>query len=184
MKYPIVLSGLLALSTLASCSKKEDPIIPNEEELITTVNLTFSSEDDTVIFRFQDLDGPGGNDPIIVNGSLIPNKVYEGSIELLNEIENPAEEITEEVKDEAEEHQFFYILSDSQLGQIDYTDQDMDGFPIGLSTVWSTLNSTTGKLTVVLKHEPIKNASGVSDGDMTNAGGETDIEVEFDVTIQ
>ncbi|HBK71516.1 MAG TPA: type 1 periplasmic binding fold superfamily protein, partial [Flavobacteriaceae bacterium] len=36
----------------------------------------------------------------------------------------------------------------------------------------------------ILRHEPNKSASGVSDGDITNAGGETDIEVIFNITVQ
>jgi len=37
---------------------------------------------------------------------------------------------------------------------------------------------------VTLRHQPDKGAIGVSDGDITNAGGETDIEVLFDVIIE
>ena len=38
--------------------------------------------------------------------------------------------------------------------------------------------------TITLRHEPAKTATGVSGGDITNAGGETDIEVVFDVTVE
>ena len=37
---------------------------------------------------------------------------------------------------------------------------------------------------MTLRHEPAKDASGVAAGDITNAGGETDIEVTFDVTVE
>ena len=36
-----------------------------------------------------------------------------------------------------------------------------------------------GQFTVTLRHEPDKSAQGVSAGDITNAGGETDIEVSL-----
>ena len=36
----------------------------------------------------------------------------------------------------------------------------------------------------MLRHEPDKSAAGVSSGDITNAGGETDIEVSFNVIIE
>jgi len=39
-------------------------------------------------------------------------------------------------------------------------------------------------VTITLRHEPAKDATGVSDGDITNAGGETDISVNFPVEIQ
>jgi hypothetical protein len=37
---------------------------------------------------------------------------------------------------------------------------------------------------VTLRHEPDKGAAGVSGGDITNAGGDTDIEVTFPVVIE
>ena len=65
-----------------------------------------------------------------------------------------------------------------------YEDEDGDGNPIGLETTMITGDPSTGTLTVILRHEPDKNADGVSDGDITNAGGETDIEVDFPVVIK
>jgi hypothetical protein len=35
-----------------------------------------------------------------------------------------------------------------------------------------------------LRHEPNKDALNVASGEITNAGGETDIEVSFPVTIK
>ena len=43
---------------------------------------------------------------------------------------------------------------------------------------------SSGTITFTLRHEPNKNAAGVSDGDISNADGETDIEATFDVSIQ
>ena len=111
------------------------------------------------------------------------NTQYTGSVELLNELETPAEDITAEVRDEAEEHQFFFQSTASGLS-VAYDDLDADGKPIGLTTTITTQGASTGTLTITLKHEPVKDASGVSMGDITNAGGETDIEVTFDVGIE
>ncbi len=187
MTFKNILAGLLGLAVLATgCKKEEDPVIPNEEELITTLTYTLISNNnaDTVVLRFQDLDGEGGNAPIIVGGTLMANTMYHGSIELLNEQENPAEDITEEVEAEAEEHQFFFQVANGLDATVDYDDMDADGNPIGLATVFNSNMVSSGQLTVILRHEPDKNAAGVSDGDITNAGGETDIEVTFDVDIQ
>ena len=185
MKNIITLAILAGTVAMQSC-KKEDPVIPNEEELITTINYTLISNDfqDTVVLRFQDIDGPGGNDPIIIGGDLKTSKTYNGEIELLNEIESPPENISDEVENESNDHQFFYIRSSPDLGTINYKDQDMNGMPLGLKTEWITQGVSTGTLTIILRHQPDKNNSGVSDGDPTNAGGETDIEVTFDVTVQ
>ncbi len=177
------------LFLLPSCDKEddepEDPIIPNEEEVITTLNFTLSPDGggDTVIMTFLDLDGDGGDDPVITGGTLMANTTYSGSLELLNEDENPAEDITAEIEEEDEEHQFFFSFTENNLS-VAYNDADANGNPIGLATTVTTGNAGNGVLTVVLRHEPAKDASGVSDGDITNAGGETDIEVDFDVVVQ
>ena len=63
---------------------------------------------------------------------------------------------------------------------LSYADTDANGAPIGLETTMTTGDAATGKLQVTLRHEPDKGATGVAQGDITNAGGETDIQVEFD----
>jgi len=65
-----------------------------------------------------------------------------------------------------------------------YGDQDGNGNPIGVIGTVETGSASTGNLSVVLVHEPNKSASGVSDGDITNAGGEEDVRVTFMVTVQ
>lgn len=177
---------LLAGIGLTSCNT-DDPDIPNEEELITTLIYTLTPDGGgaPVEFRFEDLDGDGGNSPVITNGTLTSNTNYTGVIILANDIENPSVIISEEVQAEAEDHQFFYQFSNMSFsGGFDYADADVNGNPIGLQTTFATGTPLTSTLTITLRHEPDKAASGVSDGDITNAGGETDIEVIFDVTVQ
>lgn len=172
---------------LSSCSKDEpgDPIIPNEEEVITTLKyiLIPNGGGDTLVFSFQDLDGDGGNAPIILDDVLDANTTYTGTLLLLNELKNPAEDITVEIKEEATEHQLFY---QTDLNGVDITYQDLDdnSKPIGLATRLSTLGAGTGTLTITLRHQPDKNATGVVAGDISNAGGETDIEVSFNVEVK
>ncbi len=177
----------LIFSTLilfSSCGDDEDPVIPNDEELITTLTYTLTATDKpTVVFSFKDLDGDGGNSPVITEGTLLANTVYEGKIELLNEIDG--ESITEEVKEESAEHQFFFSNTNTNIS-IFYADIDdsAQNNPVGLETTLTTSQPATGKLKITLRHEPNKDAEGVSDGNIANAGGETDIEVEFDVTVE
>jgi hypothetical protein len=90
--------------------------------------------------------------------------------------------LTAEVFDEAEEHQFFFSASGNS--SFAYVDQDNNGFPVGLAFELVTGEAGSEILSVTLRHQPDKGASGVSDGDITNAGGETDIEVLFDVIIE
>ena len=176
---------LLPLSILAigllSC-EPNDPVDPNQEELITTLNVDLEANGTTYTLSYQDLDGDGGNAPIITLDSLSANTTYSGSITLFNESSTPTEEITPEVFDEANDHQFFF--SSSGTSSFNYADQDDNGNPLGLSFEVTTGNAANETFTFVLRHEPDKSAAGVSSGDITNAGGETDIEVSFNVIIE
>lgn len=175
---------LACLFTFTACDD-DDPVIPDEEELITTLSYTLTPDGGgtPLIFTFQDLDGDGGDAPTIITETLAANTVYTGTMTLLNELESPAENITEEIDEEQEEHQFFFSSSLSDL-TVAYGDTDSNGDPVGLTSTLTTGAAGTGTLTVTLRHEPMKDASGVSGGDIANAGGETDIEVEFPVTVQ
>lgn len=175
---------LMAIISLTSC-EKDAPDIPNEEELITTLVYTLTPQGGgaAVEFRFTDLDGDGGDAPVIINGTLAANTIYNGAIALLNEAEIPTEDITEEVQEEDEEHQLFFQVATAN-STVAYADADDDGNPIGLASTLTAGDASAGTLTITLRHEPDKSAEGVAGGDMTNAGGETDIEVTFNVAVQ
>ena len=177
----------MVISTLffISCSKPKNPVIPNEQEVITTVNLTLvptTSGTPTVVLSFRDLDGDGGNAPVITGGDLAANTTYTGTIEFLNEQNNAVEDITEEIEEEGDEHQLFYQSTVGGI-TISYNDQDGNGRPIGLNINLATTNTGTGNLIIILRHQPDKSATSVSNGDITNAGGETDIEVEIPINV-
>ncbi|MDA8980221.1 hypothetical protein N9G63_04185 [Chitinophagales bacterium] len=173
-----------ALLLITSCSK-DDPEVPNEEEVITTLHyvLTPNLGGMPVSMTFQDLDGDGGNAPIITGGELAANTTYNGTLTILNETATPVEDITEEIEEEDEEHQFFFTSTLATLS-VSYDDVDADNNPVGLATIVQTGGIGTGELTITLRHEPNKNAAGVISGDITNAGGETDIEVTFPISVQ
>ena len=182
----LLLSFAAMLITFSSCEDdKEDPVIPNEEEVITTIIYTLedSITGDKAVFTFKDLDGDGGNAPIIEVDTLVANRVYKGSLQLLNETETPAEDITEEVKEEDEEHQVFYNSATNGF-TVNYSDQDSNGKPLGLETILRTGAAGTDTLTITLKHEPNKSAVGAETGDINAAGGETDIAVPFNIVVQ
>lgn len=183
MKRSFFLSFALFSMFLIACEK--DPVVPNEEELITTVTyeLTPVGGGNTVTLSFQDLDGDGGDTAIILGGVLETTTTYNGVLTLLNESESPAEDITVEIQNEAEEHQFFFVPNATGVS-VAYGDQDANGNPIGLSTVLTTGTAASGNITITLKHEPDKFANNVAAGDITNAGGETDIEVSFPIDVQ
>lgn len=185
MNYNSLKAALAIAILLFAACEPDDPIIPNEEEVITTLTYTLTPDGggDAIILRFQDLDGDGGDAPIIEGGILATNQSYVGTLDLLNEQETPASSISDEILEEDEDHQFFFQTDITGLN-VTYSDQDADGNPIGLRSQLTTTEAGKGTLTLILRHEPYKSASGVSNGDITSAGGETDIEVSFDIDVQ
>ncbi|MEZ4755276.1 MAG: type 1 periplasmic binding fold superfamily protein [Flavobacteriales bacterium] len=182
----------LFVASLAACKKdKEDgpittPTPVNEEELITTLILTFTdttAPTNTYELRFTDLDGESGNPPVITGDTLAAGATYQLSIRVLDESGPVADEITTEILQEDEEHQFFFLVTGADL-QISYADADADGMPVGLSNTAITGAASSGSLRVTLIHQPVKAAAGVSSGLIDNAGGETDIAVDLPVVIQ
>ena len=182
-KYALLASTLI----FASCSDDDDntPDPVNEEEVITTLIVSLEmingqSGSDTVVMQYQDLDGDGPDAATVtVSGSLNANTVYDGSIVLLNETEMPAENITVEVEEEDDEHQFFYTVGSGLDVATEYANFDGDGNPLGTMFVLNVGSASSGGLTFTLRHEPNKPNTGLE-----NAGGSTDIEVTFDVTVE
>ena len=177
-------SAFYALLTLAMLGCSDDdttPEIINEDELITTVILTLTPDSgDQVVLTTIDLDGDGPDEPVTtVVGSFSENTQYQGAVRFLNETETPAEEITDEVVEEADEHQVFYTVGEGLNITTTYLDSDSNGNPLGVSITLETGEASSGSLTVTLRHEPVKPNDGLD-----SAGGETDISTSFDVSIQ
>ena len=166
------------------------PECENEEELIDRVTLTFIPEmgTDTIVAVATDPDGPGPMDLQVEPINLVQNTTYELSIMVENTIEG--EDITEEIEEEDEEHQFFFAWTgdifsdptgdgniDNRDDPVNYNDQDDNGLPIGLSTNWTTnVAMSPGTFRVVLKHQPdIKSETSTSED------GGTDIDITWDV---
>lgn len=177
--------GLFVVLAFIACSEDNDIPAPiHEEELITTLEVILSPQGfgEVVTLSYRDLDGDGPEEPEIKNGVLMANATYFGKIILLNESVNPAEDITLEIEEEGADHQFFF--SNDFDAETLYTDQDKNGNPIGLHFELKTNASGEGAFNVVLRHEPDKTAPGVKEGNIENAGGTTDISVNFEVEVQ
>ncbi len=177
-----------------------------EEELITTVTLTFTSDaGDTVTAEFTDPDGQGGNsgtaEPIV----LAPNTTYTLSIELFNDLES--EDVTPEIEAEAEEHQFIIygssVTGPGSMGsglvthayadvESDYGENAVgDDLPVGLSNTITTSDAGAGDFSVMLRHVPETNdqpqkAAGLAEG-FAGGGepaGSADVDVTFELTVE
>tara|TARA_B110000116_G_C16662240_1_gene502312 strand:+ start:166 stop:717 length:552 start_codon:yes stop_codon:yes gene_type:complete len=183
MKKIYFLTKVLFTLLLGSCSKdNKTPEVVNEEELITTLTATLVPEagGTPIILTTRDLDGDGPNEPIItVSSNLAVGVNYNGSIVLLDETKSPADIITEEVEEEAEEHQFFYTIGSSLDVTATSTNFDSDGNVLGTEFLLIPNSASNGLLTFTLRHEPTKPNDGLS-----SAGGETDIEATFTIIIE
>ncbi len=174
-----LLSTIFIVSILASsCSNDDDnPGVVNEEETITTVKLSVTESGATTsqVYTWTE----SNQDAI----TLDANTSYNFKIQFLDESDpDDVEDITEEVIAEKDEHFVFYQTT---VGGVTFDNApddtiDTDDIAINISTNWSTTDAATGIIRAFLIHEPTSK-SGDSRDDF---GGETDIEVDFNVTVE
>jgi len=188
---------LIGVITIFNGCKEDDPEPENIPELITKVILRFTPLGSApVVVTATDPDGEGSQN-LEIDGpiNLTAGVTYTLTIELINGLYDEGEEgydITEEVREEGDEHQLFFAFSDgvfssptgigniNAAGTVNYEDEDVGGKPIGLTTSWTTAaSSTTGKsFSILLKHQPeIKSNSS------TSADGETDLDITFQLNV-
>lgn len=186
-RFSHLLLPALLITFLFSACRKEKPTSPgttpppNEEELITTVVLRLSDGGTQKEFRWSDLSGS-----IVVTGdTLTAGTTYAFEVLFLNESVTPTDTVNHEIEAEAEEHQVFVLFNGvNAIFTYEPTDVDANGRPLGLRGSITAGAPGAGTMQVVLLHEPLKEAPGVSDGDITNAGGEIDAEPEFPLVIE
>lgn len=169
---------------------EDDPTSPdpgNEQELITKVVLTLteSGSGSTVTATYNDPDGPGGAAPTIGALTVKAGSTYAGTVQLFDETKNPVANITEEVEEEADEHQFFYTPQGELAGRlaVTVTDKDSKNLPVGLkfnvvvSSGPPVTGSVTNSLNVVLSHFDNVTKNG------TDRSDESDVDINVPVNI-
>lgn len=194
---------ILPLSLLVACADVTNPDEVNEEEVITTVVLTFTPASGGAAIEAAWADPENDGSPVIDDILLSDADDYTLAVSFLNEIEDPAENITEEVDAESDQHQVFFTgtavespatgeNASAVISQA-YDDSDANGFPIGLSSSVTTLGVGDGTLTVTLRHLPPENdtpvktgtlADEVAAGGIESLPGETDASVDFTLTVE
>jgi hypothetical protein len=190
---------------LANC-QKDDPKKEDTPELITKATLLFTPVDGTAIVTVNATD-PDNDGPkeIQVDGpiNLSKGKTYLMTIELTNglaKVGEPGYNISEEVAEEGDEHQFFFSWTNTVFfyptgdGNIDNPNdavnyaggtnsKDSNGRNLGLTTTWTTANptsgTTSGNFRVLLKHQP-----GLKSDTSDSSLGETDLDLVFTLNVQ
>ena len=174
----------------------------NEVEVITDVTLTFTPDGGgtAITATAQDMDGDGPEDLEVTQEiELSANTSYTLTIDLLNALDpDDVESITEEIEEEADEHQFFFAFTDGLFttpggdgniddrdDEIEYVDFDSNELPVGLETTWATGAAGTGTFRVRLQHQPpAPDGTPVKTETSDFMSGDTDIDITWEVTIQ
>ena len=111
--------------------------------------------------------------------------------------------MTAEIANANDEHQFFFTGSavsgpatgenTEAIVEHGYADSDSMGFPVGLENTISTIALGEGQFILTLRHLPPENdkavktadlAAEVASGGFGSIGGDTDIQIEFDMMIE
>jgi len=194
---------LLVPLAFAACNDTTNPEEINVNEVITTVALAFTPSAGGAPLEFRWADPENDGSPVIDDIVLSDADDYDLAVSFLNELEDPPEDITEEVDAESDQHQVFFtgtaVESESTGANpgasitIAYADTDANGLPLGLATTVTTLGTGMGTLVVTLRHMPPENdtavkvdglAEQVATGGISSLPGDTDAGVTFDVEVQ
>lgn len=177
---------------IVSCKKNDEkdatnPPITNTQEQITTVVLTGNGSSNQFTVTWEDLDGAGGNAPVIDSLLLDTGIQYNVSVLLLDKTKTPWDTISNEVEEKKNVHQFFYTPSSSLTGKMAITISDFDNntppLPVGLRFTINTQSSSgfmlpvTGSLRMVLSHY-----DGIPK--TTTPSPESDIDIQFPVRLK
>ena len=179
------LSIIIFTVLLVGCKKEPDVLPTDDNELITTVELVFTDQSNTVKrFKFKDIDGDSRTPPEAFDTlKLARNTDYSVEIHLADESKGPIDDITESIKEESDVHLFVYRPKPVSLLAMQITDTDKNALPIGLTAKAKTQYFPgTGVLQVLLKHQPPLNGKIVKTGD--EEAGSTDLDLTFPVIIK
>jgi len=176
----------------------------HEHEVMTTVILTFTPSTDgaeDLVFTWADPENDGS--PVVDDIVLANGVDYAVGVQIWNELEDPAEDVTPEIADEDDEHQTFFTGSavegpatganaDAVVTHA-YADSDRNGLPLGLENEISAVAVGSGDLTFTLRHMPPESgnavkveglAEAVAEGGFSAIGGADDIQITYSLTVE
>jgi len=181
-----LLGALFCLTLITSCSNDDDNPPPvNEEELITSVTLTYTNTTnamDTVVLQSIAQDGQDGTSTESIVGAFTSGATYALSLSILNATETPADDVlNDDIIPEVDEHFFTYAVNGLDLTMTRDADDNVraDGNKLGVNTTWTAgaISPSPGNVQIVLIHEPTTVDDSNEFGTVT--GGEEDFNITF-----
>lgn len=179
---PLILFMLIALLT-GACKNEEQNVAPTDDnEAITTATLTLTNKatpTEVVTATIENLNTTADFSKATL--TLKANTTYTGVVGLLDKTKTPTLDATAEIREKANEHLFVYTPSTGLALSVTLTDKDTNPspgpYPIGLTTEIRTGAASSGKLKLVLRHQPsTKNGTAVP--------GTSDLDTDFTIVIQ
>lgn len=180
LNYLVIFLFTAVIGLSSSCNNDDDnnnpaPVV--ESEVITSVKLSVTEAGATspTVYTWK----KDNQDKI----TLKANKTYNFKIQFLNESDpNDVKDVNEEIIEEKDIHFVYYETTVAGLTFAKAADDTIDSkdIAINLSTDWTTQGAGTGIIKGFLIHEPTTKTGSKRE----DFGGETDIEVNFDVTVE
>lgn len=180
----------------------------HDNEVISLVELTFTPTGGgtPLVFEFTDPDGDGGVSGMADPIDLAAGVEYTLGVRFVNTLAEPAEDLTEEVKEEAEDHLVFILgdvsgpasMASTVLVTHAYADKESDyttnavgdDLPVGIRSTITTKDPGEGQLRVMLRHLPELNGAPQKSGDLPrelaegkDLPGSPDVDVSFDLVV-
>ena len=181
-KFKVLLTVAAFGLLITSCKKDKEQ--ENDNEVITTVELrlTPAGGGTMLTYKWEDLDGAGGANPVIDAVTLAANKSYNTQILIYDKTKNPVVVTSDEVKAEAVDHRFYFEPAAGSNITVSGLDNDPNGIPLGLNSVWTTGAAATGSIKITLRHYE---KGGKSLSDLVNSTkSSTDAETTFTTKVQ
>ena len=186
---------IITILTISSCSKEDpkQPLPTNPQEVLTTILIKGYNQNDSLNtnyqfnYKWEDLDGDGGNLPVIDTINLDSGIIYTCEIIILDKTKTPFDTVSNAIEEEKNAHQFFFTPSANLTAKIKAEILDFDtnipSLPVGLSFNLNTKNKQSfttpilSSLNMVLSHY-----DGVTK--TIEKSNESDIDINFPLKLK
>jgi len=166
---------IVGITFFISCSK-DDPDAINEQEFISNVIVTLTSEDgepQTIDWDLSEMNSQSIN--------LKVNTNYNVNLSFLNTSDpTDVENVTLEIIDEADEHQVFFEFAEVSVNVSSASNDTKDGSRgVLINSIWNASTTGTGLVRLYLIHQPTNFNATTREG----MGGFNDVAIDIPVSI-